>query len=467
MLFLRVKTPGLAHNAYVLECGTGEAVVVDPRRDVAEYVEAARKAGLVIRYVLETHRQEDFESGADALRRLAGAKIVTGAHELFGRSDVRLRDGEELTVGKTRFRALGTPGHTPESVCYAVYRPDAGERCWAVFTGDALFVGETGRTDLTDPARTAENAGLLYDAIHAKLSPLGDQALIYPAHGAGSACGGNIGERDESTLGIERQTNPAFSKTREQFIEHKLAEKLPRPPYFTHMEEVNLQGGRPLPPVESVKTLSPAAFQAAMREAIVFDTRPPEAFAAAHIPGSHNIWLNGLSSFAGWFADDRKAKLLLVTASPDDFEPAALSLARVGIQAIEGVLAGGVAAWRESGLPITAFGTTSAREAAAWKDRREATILDVRDGHEWREGHIPGAVHVYVGHLERSLSAVPREPGRRLVVHCSVGNRSGIAASVLHRHGFENLYNLLGGMKAWQAAELPVEKPARGPRGVS
>ncbi len=457
MLFQRIKTPGLAHNSYILDCGDAAAVVVDPRRDVTEYLEAARQAGLGIRFVLETHRQEDFEYGSTALAQMSGARIVTGEHELFGRSDLRLKDGGELRVANTRFVALHTPGHTPESVCYAAYRKDAGEQCWAVFSGDALFVSETGRTDLADPARTAENAGLLYDTIHAKIAPLGDQALLYPAHGSGSACGGDIADRDESTLGIERHTNPVFTKSREAFVQHKISENLPRPPYFAHMERVNLEGGRPLPSPDRVRVLPSADFEREMKQGIVIDTRPPDAFAGAHIPGSYNIWLGGLATFGGWFARE-DTNVFLVVNSPDDIESAVLSLARVGIDTLRGVLAGGIASWRQSGRPIARFETTSASEAHTWIKRGEAVVLDVRDDNEWSEGHIPGALHAYVGSLEQSLSRLPIPKEKRLVVHCSVGNRSGLAASILHRHGFENVYNMLGGIKAWRSLSLPLER---------
>lgn len=452
MLFQRLKTPGLAHHSYLLELAPGQIAVVDPRRDIDVYLEIATQADAQITHVLETHRQEDFEHGSAALAALTGAKIVTGRHELFGRADVRLADGEALQLDDARLVALETPGHTPESVCYAAYRKDAGDKCWGVFTGDALFVGETGRTDLADPARTAENAALLYDTVRAKLAPLGPQALVFPAHGAGSACGGAIAERDDSTLGIEMATNPVFTLSREAFVRRKVAEKLPRPPYFAHMERVNLHAGRPLrraPPALP----APREFDRRMREGVIIDTRAPDAFAGAHIPGSYNVWLDGLSSFGGWIAG-AESKVFLIVPSPAEIEAALLALARIGIDGVEAVLAGGIGAWREAGLPIAQIATTSAAQAARLRDEGKAAILDVRDEPEWSTGHIPGALHVYVGELEKNP---PLPKDRDLVVHCSVGNRSGLAASILQRQGFRRVHNMLGGMKAWRSLQLPIE----------
>ncbi len=289
MLFERVKTPGLGHNSYLLACGDGLAVVVDPRRDVDEYLRLAWENALSITHVLQTHRQEDFEFGSRTLAQMTGARIVSGNHKLFGNTDLKLDAGEELRVGTTRFVALQTPGHTPESMSYAVYVKDAGDKCWGVFTGDALFVGDTGRTDLPDSDKTGENAGILYDSIHSKISPLGDHTLLFPAHGAGSACGGNISDRDDSMLGIEKGTNPVFSKSRGDFVALKVSEKLARPPYFKHMEEVNLLPGRPLKWPSTVQILQPEEFQQRISGGLVIDTRSPEAFASAHIPGAYNI----------------------------------------------------------------------------------------------------------------------------------------------------------------------------------
>ena len=453
MFFQRIKTRGLGHNAYLLGCGDGLAVIVDPRRDVDDYLALARANNLGIAYVIETHRQEDFEFGSTSLARLSGAKILGGKHPLFGRIDVAMADGEEFKVGTTRFVALATPGHTPESMCYAVYPADSGDQCWGVFTGDTLFVGDTGRTDLSDPDQTAENAGILYDSVHAKLAPLGAQALIFPAHGAGSACGGNISERDDSTLGIEQATNPVFSKSREAFVEQKVQEKLPRPPYFAHMEVVNLDAGRALALPTGERVLLPEELHRRLAEGLVIDTRSPEAFAGSHIAGSYNIWLEGLSSFGGWIAD-QQSTVFLVVDKPAQAQLAVAALARIGIDGVAGVMVKGVAGWREAGLAVEASGTTSALETSRWMKQEDIHVLDVRDDMEWDEKHIPGAHHTFVGYLEEHPPQLPRD--RKIVVHCSVGHRAGLAVSILRRQGFTNVYNMLGGLTAWAKLDLPL-----------
>lgn len=460
MFFKRIKTPGIAHAAYILG-NDGEAAVVDPRRDIDEYLSAAREEDLTIKYVIETHRQEDFVIGSAEIARVTGAKIVNGRHELFGHGDIRLEDGEDFTFAGFRLRALHTPGHTPESMCYAVFIPDTPDKAWGVFTGDTLFIGEAGRTDLPDPKKTGDNAGLLYDMIHEKLSPLGDQALLFPAHGSGSVCGGNIAERDDSTLGLERLYNPAFVKSRDAFISAKVKERIPRPPYFSLMERLNAKGGIPLAKQpKTTKLLQPKQFKTEMAQGIVLDARDPEAFAAGHIPKSYSVWADGLPVFGGWLAGEA-TQVYLVLSKIDDLEDAVLSLARIGVDGIEGVLAGGFDGWRDAGLPIERSGTIAPHGLE--KSLSEYRVLDVRDDAEFEnEGHIPGASHLYVGYLEKHLSELepPLDKTRPVAVVCSVGHRASLAASILRRAGFERVDNLLGGMTAWEKLELPKERGA-------
>ncbi len=454
MFFQRIKTPGIAHNAYLI--GTeGVGILVDPRRDIDEYVTIARKNKLAIKYVFETHRQEDFVLGSATIRQLCGAKIVSGKHKLFAHSDLRLADGAQLEIGELLFRCLYTPGHTPESVSYAVYFQDKPEIAWAVFTGDALFIGEAGRTDLPDVNKTAENAAILYDSIQQKILPLGDQTLLYPAHGAGSVCGGNIANYDQSTLGLERRYNPAFTQSREEFVQLKLKERIPRPPYFRLMERLNLKGGLALSKdPDTIPSLLPKDFAQESAKGIVIDTRLPEAFGGGHIPGSYSIWLDGLPVFGGWIADD-KVPVYLVLEQPTDVKEAALHLQRIGVDNIRGVLAGGFERWRDAGLEISMSGTLSVNSNALQDER--TSILDVREITEFEEGHIRGSRHAYVGFLPE-LGAIERQLDRNqaVAVTCSVGHRASLAVSMLLRMGFTRVFNMLGGMTAWKKLGKPV-----------
>ncbi len=450
MFFERMKTPGIAHVAYVL-AESGEAVLVDPRRDLDDYLAVLRANGLTLRYVLETHRQEDFEMGGAELRRLTGARIVAGDHEYFSHADIRLADGDEFTVGGLRLRGLHTPGHTPESMCYAIYLADGPERAWGVFTGDALFAGDTGRTDLADADRTAENAGLLYDVLQEKVFPLGDQALMFPAHGAGSVCGGNVAERDHTTLGIEQASNAAAVMTRDEFMRHKAHERIARPPYFTLMEKVNLEAGRPLD-ARPVPWLQAGEFHERIRNGIVIDTRDAEAFAGGHVPDSYSIWLNGLGRYGGWITNH--LPVYLIVDGPAELLEAQLALARIGRDDVAGALAGGFAAWRDAGLPIEMSGTMTPRQLQAADDH---AVLDVREISEFEdEGHIRGARHIFVGDLEERLGELGVKKDEPLAVTCSVGHRGSLAVSMLERHGYEHVFNLLGGMTAWHKQDYDV-----------
>ena len=452
MFFERIKTPGIAHLAYIVADG-GRAAIIDPRRDVDDYLDVLAANDLTLNYVVETHRQEDFELGSATLRRITGARIVSGEHELFAHSDIRLKDGETIQLGGLTFKALHTPGHTPESTSYALFIPEAPDLAWGVFTGDALFIGDAGRTDLPAVEQTAANAGILFDALHEKILPLGDQALILPAHGAGTVCGGNVANRDHSTLGLERISNPAFVLDREAFIQRRLEDRIPRPPYFRLMEEVNLEGGRALAmDPQDVRLLQPRDFQAACGQGIVIDTRMPESFAGGHIPGSYSIWLRGLAMFGGWVADS-DTKVFLVVDDADARKSAALYLARLGIDQVAGALAGGFEAWRDAGLPIETAGTIAPGPLA---EEPDYLVLDVREVSEFEQGHIGGATNIYVGELEQRLDALDLDLFRFIVVTCSVGHRASLGVSILKRHGYRNVFNLLGGMTAWKQLELPI-----------
>lgn len=455
MFFQRIKTPGIAHVAYIL-AEDGLAAIVDPGRDVERYLKVIRDNGLRLRWVLETHRQEDFEMGGAALRKLTDAEIAACDHEYMEHADRRLKDGEEIVVSEgLRLRGLHTPGHTPESMSFAVSLEAAPDRPWGVFTGDAMFIGDTGRTDLPDENKTAENAGLLYDQVHAKILPLGDQALVLPAHGAGSACGGNVADRDHSTIGIEKASNAVAVKSRDEFMRHKAEEKLARPPYFRLMEKVNLEAGRPFED-RPVAWLRPHEFEQRCRGGIVIDARDVEAYAGGHIAGAYSVWLAGMARYGGWVTDET-VPIYLVASSAADMREARLALARIGRDNVAGALAGGFNSWRDAGLPFQSAGTISPRSLADRLD--DVVVLDVRDTAEVEgSGRIPGATHLYVGYLEDEIDGLGLDPEQPIVATCSVGHRGSLAVSMLQRHGFTNASNLLGGMTAWRKLDLPTEQ---------
>lgn len=453
MKLKRIETPGIAHYAYVFASGD-EAAVFDPGRDVEPYLDAAREFGARISYVVETHRQEDFVMGAAYLARLTGAKIVNGDHETFGHGDLRLDDGDTFAVAELEIKALHTPGHTPESMSYVVYPSGGEDPAWCVLTGDALFYGTTGRTDLPAAGKSKENAALLYDVVHAKLADLPDATLVLPAHGPGSVCGSGMAERPFSTIGDEKRYNEVFTLSREDFAEKKGGERIPRPPYFRLMEKVNLRGG--LEPLRRYVPLMDAdAFAGSCTGKLVYDAREPEGFAGGHVPDSHSIWLGGLPVFGGWVGDE-KSPIFLVTDRDDDVETATKHLARIGIDNVEGALAGGFGGWRKSGRPIGFSGSITPQALA--DEPAKFQVIDVREVDEFDEGHIPEARHMYVGYLEERLDDLKLDTQRPVVVTCSVGHRAGLGVSILLRAGFRDVRNLLGGMTAWKALDLPLEE---------
>lgn len=450
----RLETPGIAHYAWLLS-DSGEAVLVDPSRHVQKYLDAARAMGTRIAYVLETHRQEDFVMGSAWLAERSGAKIVNGDHDTFGHGDLRLKDGDTFHVGDLLIRALHTPGHTPESMCYAVYENDDAEVAWAIFTGDTLFFGDTGRSDLPDEDKSVENAGRIHDAVHVKLADLGDTALVLPAHGPGSVCGSGMAQRSWSTLGDEKTYNDVFTLSRDEFAKKKGGERIPRPPYFRYMEKVNLDGG--LPPAlrdGDVPLLSVTEFANKAADERIYDIRLPEAYAGGHIPDSFSVWLDGLPVFGGWMGD-ADSPIYLVTDRDGDVDKGVLHLSTIGLDNVRGALAGGFASWRNAGRELRHGGVITPR---ALRDMPEnAQVLDVREADEFDRGHIPNAVHCYVGYLPDKLNELKLDKKRPVVVTCGVGHRAGVGVSILLRADFQDVRNLLGGMKAWNVLEFSVE----------
>jgi glyoxylase-like metal-dependent hydrolase (beta-lactamase superfamily II)/rhodanese-related sulfurtransferase len=444
----------LAHASYML-ASEGEAVVIDPQRDVEIYLTAAREHGLQIRHIFETHLHADFVSGHKELAERTGATIYIGPHGGARFSRVEVGDGFQLRVGKLRIDVLNTPGHTPESICLLVTDEGKSEKPWAVFTGDTLFIGDVGRPDLSPSHTPAELAGLLYDSLHTKLMKLPGDVLVYPAHGAGSLCGRNMRAERSSTIATERTTNYALQiGSRLEFIQ-ELTSKVPvRPNYFLEDAEINREGAAALSEMPELRPISPPDLQSLLAEGVIaLDVRPPGEFAAGHVPGSINIALSG--QFASWAGSvlGLSSHPVLIADSDDQLSEARLRLARVGIEDARGFLRGGVAAWKQAGLPISELPEISVDVVNAWLRTGEASLLDVRREGEWKAGHVEGATWSPLDTLNSAIPALDHD--RRIAVHCKSGYRSAIACSVLQRAGFRNVVNVIGGFDAWQAANLP------------
>jgi hydroxyacylglutathione hydrolase len=446
----------LAHASYLL-AANGEAVVVDPQRDVGIYLKAAEEHGAKIRHIFETHLHADFVSGHQELATRTGARIYIGKRAGATFPHVDIEDGFELRVGTLRISILETPGHTPESHCLVITDEEKSTEPWAVLTGDTLFIGDVGRPDLSKTHSPAELAGMLFDSLHNKLLKLPDHVLVYPAHGAGSLCGRNMRAERSSTIGTERLTNYALQiSSREDFI-RQLTSNLPsRPEYFSQDAEINRSGASALSDLPDLKALSSAEVMSLMNEGnVALDVRGGEQFAAAHVPGSINIALSG--QFASWAGTllGLSSRPVLIADSPEQVAEARMRLARVGIEEIRGFLQGGIEGWRSAGLPVADLPQMSVETLDDRLHARKISVLDVRREPEWQAGHIEGASWWPLDHFKVSPPEVDRTAP--IAVHCKSGYRSMIACSLLRRAGFQNVTNVTGGFDAWTQAKLPVE----------
>src|SRR5277367_375466 len=445
----------LAHASYML-ASQGEAVVVDPQRDVDIYLKAAEEHGVKILHIFETHLHADFVSGHRELAARTGAKIYVGAHAGATYPHVKLQDGFELRVGRVLIRAIESPGHTPESVCLIVIDEEKSPKPWAVLTGDTLFIGDVGRPDLSKTHKPQELAGLLYDSLHNKLMKLEDDVLVYPAHGAGSLCGRNMRAESSSTIGTERLTNYALQiKTREEFI-RQLTTNLPtRPDYFLQDAEINRSGATALGDLPELRAITASELKSMMDDGVMaLDVRTNKQFAEGHVPGSVNIALSG--QFASWAGTilGLAAHPVLIAENPDQCSEARLRLARVGIESPAGYLVNGVDGWKQAGYQLEQLTQVSVTELAHRLQEGGVRVLDVRREPEWQAGHIAGAEWWPLDNFKVAPPEV--DPTVPLAVHCKGGYRSVIACSLLRRAGFKNVINVAEGFDAWQKAELPV-----------
>ena len=461
MVFKQFYLNCLAHASYMIgDESTKTAAVVDPQRDVEQYLDFAGSHQLHIAHVLLTHLHADFVAGHLELRDRAGARIYLGAAARAQYSFTPLSDGDTIELGRVRLKALETPGHTPESISIVVYDLDKSAVApHGVLTGDTLFVGDVGRPDLRVAVgwSAADLGGMLYESLRTKLLPLPDDSLVYPAHGAGSLCGKALGSETVSTIGEQRRLNYALQPmTKPEFVALVTADQPDAPAYFTYDAVLNSLERATLDRTLE-RGLKPLVLDVvlAMREtgAQVLDTRDPTEFAPVHLAGSLNIGLGGqYATWAGTLLDHTRP--IVIIADPGREAEAAVRLGRIGFDNVAGYLEGGLASLANRADLVAATDRLSPARASEELDSGATLAVDVRTPSERREAFIAGSVHIPLNHLVERLTELPRE--RSILLYCAGGYRSSIAAGLLRQHGIDGVREIAGGIAAWEQAHLPI-----------
>ncbi len=447
----QLYTNCLAEAAYYIE-SDGEAAIIDPIRETEPYTTLSEKRGASIKYVFETHFHADFVSGHIDLAKVTGASIVYGPTAAPAYKVITAADGQVFNVGKVKIKVLHTPGHTPESSCFLLFDEEGKE--YAVFTGDTLFVGDVGRPDLLDGVMSKEElAGMLYDSLNKKIKTLPDAVIVYPGHGAGSACGKNIGKETFSTIGEQKKLNYALKdQTKDQFIKQVTEGILPPPKYFFEDARINKQGYQSIDDVLTGNTrpLDAAAVTEEVKNgALILDAREANSFEKGFIPGSINIGLNG--QFAIWVGTLIPiSQPLVVVTEPGKERETILRLARVGYEHVVGYLEGGIPMWNG---PLETASSVTAAELKAGK-YAGAQALDVRRPGEWNTSHLQNALFVPLSDMPKNLASLDKN--KTYLVYCGGGYRSMTAISLMKRAGFTRLVNVNGGFSTLIKEGLPV-----------
>ncbi len=448
----QIYTNCLAQGAYYIVSGK------DPLREIQPYVERAQKDGVQIKYILETHFHADFVSGHLDLAKATGATIVYGPEAQPNFDFHAAQDGELLKFGSLTIKVLHTPGHTMESTCYLLLNEEGREV--ALFTGDTLFIGDVGRPDLAQKAASMTQeqlAGLLFDSLRSKIMPLPNDVVVYPAHGAGSACGKNMSKETFDTLGHQKEVNYALraDMTKAEFIQEVTDGLLPPPGYFGMNVAMNKNGYDAIQEVmeRGLRPLSVEAFEAAANEtdAILLDTRTAAAFAKEFVPNSISIGLEG--QFAPWVGaliPDVKQQLLIIT-EPGKEEETVKRLARVGYDYVIGYLDGGIEAWKNAGKQVDSIGRITAEELEAKGDKAEK-IIDVRKPGEYDAEHLEAAYSAPLDFINDHMEKFPKD--QPFILHCAGGYRSIIAGSILKARGYDNFVDVIGGYGAISKTNL-------------
>lgn len=460
MYFKQFYLACLAHASYLIG-SDGEAAVVDPQRDVDEYINEATANNLTIKYIIETHLHADFVSGHQELSERTGATIIFGDKANAAFEHRAVKDGDEIQLGQLVLRFLETPGHTPEGICILVIDPSVSNEPQKVLTGDTLFIGDVGRPDLAGgkgytPQQMAE---LMYDSLHGKLLQLPDETEVYPAHGAGSMCGKNMSKETSSTIGEQRKFNYALKPmSKAEFVTMMTADLPEAPAYFPKDAEINRSGARGLAELSPPKELTPQEVEKIRSSStVILDVRSADQYGAGHVAGSINIGLGG--QFAMWAGSliPITADLVIVAETSAQVDESIVRLARVGIENVKGYLIADVDKWQSEGLGIERIKQLSVSELNQRLTSGNLQVLDVRRPAEYQAGHVPGALHAPLSILEKNLSLLTLKQDRETAVICAGGYRSSAAASLLQKHGFTNLINVTGGTNAWINADFPVE----------
>jgi hydroxyacylglutathione hydrolase len=455
MLLEKIVSEGIAHNSYLIGSG-GKMAVIDPRRDCDCYIGIAQKNDSTITHIFETHRNEDYVIGSQELAHRSGAEIYHGSGMVFGYGK-SIQEGDRFALGSLDITVLETPGHTEESCSFVLRDREVSEDPYMVFCGDTLFAGDIARTDFFGQERKAEMAQKIYDSITKKILPLGDGVIVFPAHGAGSICGGDIADHPWTTIGYERRTNPLLHLASDAFVMRRSTESPYVPPYFRQMERYNKDGA---PLLTQLPLLSPLSISDMHRlknaGCQLVDIRSPPNFGAGHIPGSISIWRDGIPAFIGWYLN-YETPIVLVDDQKSSLDPVIRHFVRLGYDNIHGYLAGGFPAWYQAAQEIERTVTCTVQELRALLQTNAPYLLDVRDiKNRKRVGHIRGSYHVYAGELPLHLKEIPHD--KPIFVYCDSGYKGSLAASILAMHDFHNVTNVLGGMQAWKQAGFAIEK---------
>jgi glyoxylase-like metal-dependent hydrolase (beta-lactamase superfamily II)/rhodanese-related sulfurtransferase len=451
MYFKQFTVHGMGCLSYMIGCPqAGVACVVDPKRDVQDYLETARENNLKITHIFETHIHADHVSGNMELKSRTGAKIYLEKNTPATFPFQPIQEGSTFDFGSVRLEVIKTPGHTPDAISLLVTDKARNEKPWMVLTGDCLFVGDIGRPDLAGETLIHEQAKNLYDSLFNKLTKLPEGIEIFPAHGEGSLCGKGMSSKTSSTVGYEKESNPVFKLSKEEFLLSMTRNFPVRPKSFTHIIETNKNGAPLLDRCPMVRDLSPSQVKAEMdRGVILLDTRDTASFGGVHIPGSINIGFS--KQTANWIGMviDPKAELILLVTDEGAYNSMCVELHRIGYDNIIGYLYGSITSWQESGYPIDQLWQISAvklQEKLANHDFKH--FFDVRTSLEWESGHVKEATHLPLNDLLQQMPGIPQD--EEIIVTCGVGYRGNIAASYLQSQGFKHVHSLAGGITAWR-----------------